>query len=147
MIHHFTSDEYRWLSNFYPCEIEYEGEIYRSTEHAYMSAKSNDPEWKQFCIDTEDAATVKRKSYEIEYREGWDDIKISVMNECIKKKFSQEPFRSKLLDTGTQYIQEGNWWNDRFWGVDLKVEPPVGKNILGKLIMEYRSTMVLNDIL
>lgn len=147
MITSFTTDETRWLSNFQPCEIVLDGITYRSTEHAYMSAKSHDPEWKEFCRTTEDAAIVKRTSYEIEYREDWDDVKIDVMRKCITQKFNQEPFRTKLLDTGDQYIQEGNWWNDTFWGVDLKADPPVGKNILGKLIMEIRSTLIADQIL
>jgi hypothetical protein len=39
-----------------------------------------------------------------------------------------EPF-DLLLNTGNEYIQKGNWWNDRFLGVDLKSDPPVGNKI------------------
>ena len=38
--------EYRWLSNFSPCEIILDGITYKSVEHAYMSAKSENEEWK-----------------------------------------------------------------------------------------------------
>jgi hypothetical protein len=30
------------------------------------------------------------------------------MKECIKQKFSQEPYKTKLIETGNQHIQEGN---------------------------------------
>lgn len=116
-------------------------------EHAYMSAKSDDPEWKLFCLTTEKPAEIKRRSHVIELRSDWDDIKIKVMRRCVTEKFTQEPFKTMLLETGTQYIQEGNWWGDRFWGVDLNVSPPVGKNMLGILIMEVRNSMIMDDIL
>jgi predicted NAD-dependent protein-ADP-ribosyltransferase YbiA (DUF1768 family) len=36
----FEKPETRWLSNFYPCTIEYEGITYPSSEHAYQAAKT-----------------------------------------------------------------------------------------------------------
>jgi predicted NAD-dependent protein-ADP-ribosyltransferase YbiA (DUF1768 family) len=59
------------------------------------------------------------------------------MRECIEQKFNNTVLRNKLLGTGTQVIQEGNFWNDKFWGVCLKTGK--GSNILGRLIMEKRS--------
>ena len=61
------------------------------------------------------------------------------MAECVKQKFNQEPYRTKLLETGTLHIQEGNRWNDKFWGVCLKTNK--GENHLGKLIMDVRSAL------
>ena len=55
------------------------------------------------------------------------------------QKFNQEPFKSKLLDTGDEYIMEGNWWGDKFWGICLKTN--TGNNNLGKLIMQIRNTL------
>lgn len=37
------------------------------------------------------------------------------------------------------YIQEGNYWGDTFWGVDLKKRE--GENNLGKLVMEIREKL------
>ena len=34
--------EYRWLSNFEPCKVFYEGFEYSSSENAYQAAKSLD---------------------------------------------------------------------------------------------------------
>jgi predicted NAD-dependent protein-ADP-ribosyltransferase YbiA (DUF1768 family) len=45
-------------------------------------------------------------------------------------------FRRKLLSTGNSEIQEGNWWGDKFFGVDLKTGE--GQNLLGKMIMDIR---------
>lgn len=66
----------------------------------------------------------------------WDDIKLEVMEECLRSKFSKNPFRAMLEATGEQLIEEGNIWSDTFWGVDLKTGK--GDNNLGKLIMKIR---------
>jgi hypothetical protein len=135
MIKEFQKEN-RWLSNFVPCTIILEGKIYSSVEHAYMSAKCTDQEWKLFCQKTKKPGQVKKASRGIKLRSNWEEIKIDIMKECLKQKYNQEPYKTKLKETGDQFIQEGNWWNDKFWGVCLKTGK--GKNILGKLIMEIR---------
>ena len=40
-------DEYRFLSNFQVCPVEYKGIVYGSSEAAYMSCKTDDPELKE----------------------------------------------------------------------------------------------------
>lgn len=132
-------DEYRWLSNFAPVQIILNGIIYKSVEHAYMSAKSNDYEWKLFCKNTESAGDVKKASYSINLVGDWNQTKLNVMKECLKQKFSFEPYKTKLIQTGDEFIQEGNFWNDRFWGVCLKTGK--GENNLGKMIMDIRTEL------
>lgn len=133
-------NEYRWLSNFAPVKIKIDGIEFPSIEHAYMSAKSDDIEWKKFCSNSNNTAgDVKRKSRNITLKDDWNNIKLDVMKECVNQKFSQEPYRTKLLETKTQHIQEGNRWNDKFWGVCLKTSK--GENHLGKLIMKVRSEL------
>lgn len=133
-------NEHRWLSNFAPVKIKLDGLEFSSVEHAYMSAKSDDVEWKKFCSNPNNkAGDVKRQSRNITLKDDWDKIKLEVMKECVNQKFSQEPYRTKLLETGTQHIQEGNRWNDKFWGVCLKTNK--GENHLGRLIMDVRSAL------
>lgn len=146
MIEHFKSDEYKWLSNMEPCKIIIDNIEYASVEHAYVSAKSSDPEWKMFCKTEPNPRIIKRKGRELVLSPEWNTLKLSVMKQCIDQKYSQEPYRELLLSTGNEYIQEGNWWNDRFWGVDLKSDPPVGNNMLGKLIMEKRDSLLLESL-
>jgi ribA/ribD-fused uncharacterized protein len=130
-------NKYRWLSNFAPVKIKLDGLEFPSVEHAYMSAKSDDTEWKKFCSNPNNkAGDVKRQSRNITLKEDWDEVRLEVMKECVNQKFSQEPYRTKLLETGTQHLQEGNQWNDKFWGVCLKTNK--GENYLGKLIMDVR---------
>jgi ribA/ribD-fused uncharacterized protein len=133
-------DGYEWLSNFAPCEINFNGRCFASVEHAYMSAKSNDLEWKTFCSDANNSpGKVKRKSKKILLREDWESIKVEIMYQLLELKFSQEPYRTLLLNTGNILIQEGNRWGDTFWGVDLNTN--VGENKLGLLIMQIREQL------
>jgi len=141
MINQFKG-EHRWLSNFAPCNIILNGIQYKSVEHAYMSAKSDDLTWIHFCRDTEKPGDVKKASRNIKLKEDWDNIKINVMESCVSQKFSQEPYKTKLIQTGDQELIEGNTWGDTFWGVTLHNNE--GQNNLGKIIMEYRDRLNRN---
>lgn len=143
--------EYRWLSNFAECPILLDGIIYNSVERAYMSAKSTSSieieleghrtmvTWKTFCQIAKTNGIVKKQSYKMPLVDGWDDKKQEVMFYCLKRKFQQEPYRSKLIATGNTHIQEGNHWGDVYWGVDLKTGK--GLNILGRMIMQIRENI------
>ena len=140
MIKHFKTRKHAWLSNFMRVVVIYEKREYPSVEHAYMAAKSDDLEWRNFCAnDKNTAGAVKRASRKIALRPDWEEDKCRVMRLLLDQKFRTEPFRTKLLATGEQHIQEGNWWNDRFWGVDLRTG--LGQNILGQMIMEIRAEL------
>jgi len=143
MINEFKGD-YRWLSNFEAVTITIDGVSYPSVEHAYMSYKSNDPEWKKFCMDANNTAgDVKKKSREVKLVDNWDNLKFTVMSLCLTKKYEQEPFRSRLIKTGTQNIVEGNYFGDTIWGVDLKYTPNIGENHLGRMIMKVREDLII----
>jgi ribA/ribD-fused uncharacterized protein len=132
--------QYKWLSNFAPCTIVLSGITYPSVEHAYMSAKSNDVRWYLKCTDERiKPGAIKKMSRGILLVSNWDAIKVDVMRACLYQKFNQEPYKSLLIETGDAYIQEGNFWGDTFWGVDLNSK--LGENRLGKMIMEIRDEL------
>ncbi len=144
MIHEFKG-EYRWLSNFEAVTITLGDYNYPSVEHAYMSMKCEDPEWKKYCSDKNNSAgDVKKKSREVKLRDDWDTFKFIVMQTCLEQKFNQEPFKSKLIETGTQNIVEGNYFGDSVWGVDLKNNPNIGENHLGRLLMKIRGKLIVH---
>lgn len=138
--------EHIWLSNFYPVQIILEEPWpYASVEHAYMSQKSQEPDWKRFCRDTKKASVVKAASYEIKLRGDWDRIKEDVMRTCLLQKFSEpgSDLYAKLLGTDNKTLIEGNTWHDTFWGVDTATGK--GQNKLGKMLMEIRSQLKHKD--
>ena len=87
---------------------------------------------------------LKKASKTIDIVPEWKSIRIPIMRNLLEQKFSQSPYKEQLMSTVGEYIQEGNYWGDTFWGVDLTKSPPVGENILGQLIMNIRDTM-MND--
>lgn len=130
-------EEYRWLSNFYKVNVLFEGLLYPSVEHAYQAAKSEDPDWRKYCLNAElSPGKIKRDAKNIELRADWEEIKLQIMNQLLQQKFNKKYFKSKLLKTGKSKLIEGNYWNDTFWGVDLNTNQ--GENHLGKLIMNIR---------
>ena len=130
--------QYRFLSNFYPCKIEHMGFSFSSVEHAYQASKTRD---SNSILKIHNAATpgiAKRLGKKLKIREDWESIKISVMRFLVSQKFSQEPLRSMLTDTYPLDIVEFNTWGDTFWGMVEKDGVLVGKNHLGKILMEIR---------
>ena len=124
-----------FLSNFYRCAVEFDGVFYSSAEHAYVAAKSLDHGVRMKVRRILHPGDVKRYGRKIAIRDGWDDIKFSVMRAIVTDKFMNNPaLREKLIATGDEHIEEGNWWGDTYWGV-CEGE---GKNNLGKIIMHVR---------
>lgn len=131
--------EYRFLSNFYMYPVHYDGVLYPSNEHAFVAAKTEDKELRAEMLRTCRTANEAKKfgRYQIKLRKGWDDIRIDVMKELLREKFTNSNLREKLLATGNRELIEGNTWGDKFWGVcDSE-----GKNNLGKLLMEIRKEL------
>jgi predicted NAD-dependent protein-ADP-ribosyltransferase YbiA (DUF1768 family) len=60
------------------------------------------------------------------------------MHAVVWAKFSQNPeLGKKLLETGDRYLEERNWWGDKFWSV----YQGEGQNLLGKIIMDIRARL------
>lgn len=137
-IDRFT-DEFQFLSNFHPARVVYEGIEYPSTEHAYQAAKTDDQQERLEFVELT-AAEAKKKGKEVIVRRDWNDIKIGVMEELVRDKFTRHPHLAlKLMATEDLEIVEGNTWGDTFWGVCNGK----GHNHLGRILMKIRKE--LND--
>ncbi|QDP59498.1 MAG: hypothetical protein GOVbin4162_72 [Prokaryotic dsDNA virus sp.] len=133
-------DEYNWLSNFALFErpLKFSGGLsFPTNEHFYVAMKTKDhSERVGVCLHP--LKGLKSYGRSLTLREDWEDIKQDVMLYGLRYKFSplNPSLRNKLISTGDQYIQEGNWWRDIYWGVCLRTGE--GENHLGKLIMQIR---------
>lgn len=129
--------EYRWLSNFYLCDIEYDNKIYSSVENAYQAAKTYTLNRYKFLNCTPGQA--KQLGREVLIRKDWENIKVSIMKELLDKKFKEgSDLANKLIETGDAELIEGNNWNDNFWGICSKDK---GLNMLGRLLMKRRDIL------
>jgi ribA/ribD-fused uncharacterized protein len=68
------------------------------------------------------------------FRADWEAVKLEVMKEILRLKFSEPSLREALLATGDAPLIEANTWNDTFWGVCRGR----GQNHLGRLLEEVR---------
>ena len=135
----FTTPEHRWLSNMTYVDIVYDGITYPSTENFYQAMKYQDKEIRVY------VATLKPHETKAYSRANkmtslvFEEKKLQIMEYAQKQKYSKEPFKSKLLATGDVLLEEGNWWGDKFWGVDIKTRQ--GENHLGRIIMKIRDQL------
>jgi len=130
------NNEYRFLSNFYPSTISFCGHSYPAAEHFYQSCKTLDSSQQELIRDAKNAKEARQIGKKISIRDDWEDIKLIVMSVVVRAKFKQnKSLRQKLIATGTLKLIEANWWNDRFWGTDLKGN---GENNLGKILEQVR---------
>jgi len=129
--------EYRFLSNFFGCLVEYGGRRFLNSEAAYQSAKcENDQDIAQF--ETMTALDAKKQGAQVGIKENWDDIKDQVMYNIVLAKFNQNKgLRERLLQTGDVYLEETNTWGDRYWGVC----DGEGLNKLGHVLMRVREEL------
>lgn len=130
-------DDYRFLSNFWPCTVWFDGESYLSTEAAYQAAKTLDTKLRE-PFKYMWAAEAKRAGRKLVIREDWEQVKEGVMLELLRYKFgNNQQLRTKLLATGTAKLVEYNTWHDTYWGVC----GGAGQNRLGILLMQVREEL------
>lgn len=80
--------EYRFLSNFWISEFVWDGLVWPSTECAYQAAKTTDND-KRLPFLTMTPGQAKRAGKAIELREDWEEVKVDIMYQIVKAKFSQ----------------------------------------------------------
>lgn len=127
---------YRWLSNFWPCIVVYEGMEYPSSEHAYQAAKFKSNTVRILIRNSVTPGRAKRKARQLYMRSDWDDVKVDIMSRIVYDKFIRtKNLRDALLATKDAELIEGNTWDDTFWGSCNGV----GENHLGKILMDVRT--------
>lgn len=129
---------YRFLSNFWLADVVFEGETYRSNEHAYVAAKTLDPAVRDQVRLVFFPGHVKKLGRQIQLRADWEQIKLQVMEDLVRYKFTHHPnLANELHRTGDQMLIEGNTWGDTFWGMCRGR----GENHLGKILMKVREEL------
>jgi len=127
--------EYYFLSNFFPSRAELEGLTFPTVEHAFVAAKTESIVIRGRVQSIPTPGQAKRFGRTIRLRGDWEDVKLGIMEELIRKKFSLPELRNKLLATEGLKLEEINPWHDTYWGV----YNGEGENHLGKILMKIRS--------
>lgn len=139
-------ENFRFLSNFWPVKIKYQGLKYPSSENAYHAAKCQQPNDKLKFVGLSEAH-AKRLGKRVECRADWNQVKLQVMEEILRLKFEPgSELAKKLIETEPYTLIEGNLWNDTYWGAPLtsiKLDGTyTGENHLGKLLMKLREELL-----
>lgn len=130
--------EFRWLSNFSPHDVEWEGEVYPTVEHAFQAAKTHNPTSRELIRCAPTPSKAKYLGRRVTLREDWDEVRLEIMMRLVVEKFDRHPdLAHKLRATGHQALVEGNTWGDTFWGV----YEGNGKNWLGLILMWVRAQL------
>lgn len=128
---------YRFLSNFEVISHKIL-DLYPSVENAYQAWKIQPEDRKIFetCSPAESKKVWKNLKRIDKNSSEWDQRKYDVMARFVFEKFATNVnLRKLLMDTGNKYLEELNWWGDKYWGVTLN---GVGQNNLGKILMKIR---------
>lgn len=133
--------DFGFLSNFHEATIYVEGERYKSVEHAYQAYKTLDAESRKLVREAKTPGQAKKLGQAVALRADWNDVKVDLMRQFVKKKFENPFLRPLLGATGEAILIEGNTWNDTFWGVCRGV----GENWLGKILMEVREEILKDE--
>jgi ribA/ribD-fused uncharacterized protein len=130
----------RFLSNFWKCDVTFDGDTYSSSEHAYQAAKTLDKAEREMIKNTASPGAAKRMGRQVILRDDWEEVKNSIMLEILRNKFSaHKDLEEKLLETGNKVLVEGNKWHDCEWGVCYCDRcNGMGKNKLGEILMQVR---------
>lgn len=127
----------RFLSNFFATEIEAEGDYYPTLEHAFQAMKTSDLRLRTMIRMSPTPGIAKRAGRGLPPRSDWEDVKLDVMLQLLRKKFHKPELADLLLATGEAVLIEGNTWGDQYWGVSNGR----GQNHLGRLLMQVRNEL------
>lgn len=157
MIDSFHGENF-FLSNMYPLKFHIlTGETSaRTSEHAYQAAKFVDPATHHRVAwasaqdrglgEKLDGIAAKNMAHELidagePMRPNWQNIKLGVMYEVVRRKFIANPdIRELLAATGGEPLVEGNDWGDTFWGQDSETKH--GENHLGQILEHVRTDII-----
>lgn len=129
--------KHRFLSNFWPAKVSYDGVEYPSVENAYVASKfeGTPPSQLQTCPPVQAKSLGKTASPTA----SWHDYKVRIMEDLVRQKFSlSSTMKKQLLQTYPGELIEGNSWGDTFWGKCKGI----GQNQLGKILMKVRAELM-----
>lgn len=138
----FYPREFYFLDNFSAFQVEINGVIFPTAEHAYhfIKFKGFDDEIAQRVLACRSPHDAQKIAYANKEKQdpAWDEKKIKEMKRICKAKLSQHEYiRAKLKGSGELEIVEDST-KDSFWGWGPNRD---GRNELGKIWMELRGVL------
>lgn len=139
-------------SNFYYVEFDYKGYKVTSSEQAFMLEKALmfDKSMVERILSTTNPAEIKKLGRKVKNfdEKKWNEVRYDIMVDILCAKFSTEPLKTELLNTGIEFIVEASP-TDKIWGAGLALGDPrlnyvkyyPGRNLLGHALMDARARL------
>lgn len=135
---------YGAFSNLYRRSIIFEGTEFATSEHAYQAGKARKPEVREWLMAAPTPSLLAMAAHGLyvwDVSPDWSKIKFDRMKGVLVAKFTQHAdLHELLLSTGNARLVESATVDNavnRLWG---EVNG-IGKNMLGKLLMEVRDEL------
>lgn len=136
------------FSNFYSVQVNYNGRVFPSSEHAYQFDRVTylgDHKLASQVFHAHTPQEAKRIGAQIGPSKKWDMVKVDRMKKIAMAKFSQNVrLRNELLKTAPVPLIEGTL--DNFWGCGLSFTARNlvggnwnGKNQMGTILVDCRN--------
>jgi len=134
----FYTPKYYVFNNFSAHAIEFRGELYPTSEHAYQAAKCTDPRGREAIRNARspsEAKSLANETYRAAKDPDWAGKKLALLEEILRAKVAQHAEAQEALrESGREEIVEDSP-TDYFWGEGADGS---GQNMLGKLWMKIR---------
>lgn len=143
-----TREQFGGLSNMaggWPLRVD--GVCVASSEALYQACRFPDcPDAQNHILAQSSPMSAKMVSKPYrgeEDRADWEEVRVEVMEWCLRVKLAQHwaRFSELLLSTGDRHIVERSRRDD-FWGAKIRQDDPetlVGRNVLGRLLDDLRT--------
>jgi ribA/ribD-fused uncharacterized protein len=135
---------YGAFSNLYRRDVEFEGKVFSTSEHAYQAGKARKPAVRKWLMEAPSPALLAMAAHGLYYWDvapGWSTSKFARMRSVLRAKFTQhDDLRELLLSTGeARLVETATADNEvnRLWG---EVNGN-GRNMLGVMLMELRDEL------
>lgn len=146
----FSSTSMRDLSNFSGHDVEYDGKIYPTVEHAFQAQKylcTEKPEMVEIVRNFKTALEaksaggkngMKKNGVSLDI-EKWNKIKDSLMRELIKSKINRHPEIKEIVSIANKKNIKLVHFSrsDMYWGAHVDEDGNIkkGENLLGEIYM------------
>jgi len=138
------SDYFDFLNNEFPCEVYYQGLVYRSVSHAYQAARSTQQHIREKILRADTLEELYDIAGKVEDPANWQNDRLRVMEKLLRDKFRRNrDLQDQLKATGTRELINTYWeysTSNVFWGVF----EGKGQNQLGRLLSSIRSDIIAN---
>ncbi len=145
-IHFYDKNKpYYAFTNFYPAPMNFKGQTWPTSEHAYQAQKfTQRPDIQTLIKNTPTPSAVfaiaQKNSASVD--KNWQQRSLQTMVDVVREKFRNPALEKQLLGTGTAVLVEASPV-DGFYGYstapDKSGKPQLGLNHLGRILMYIRA--------